>query len=72
MQSLSIGTPAKETILKTTDKMDKNAKPHDLRDGLVRVTVEDHQTVFDSAERDGGLVAVTPDSKEPPGQTTRE
>ena len=52
--------------------MDKNAKPHDLRDGLVRVTVEDHQTVFDSAERDGGLVAVTPDSKEPPGQTTRE
>jgi hypothetical protein len=51
---------------------DKKAEPRDLRDGMVRVTPGDHRTVFDTPESDGGLGGVAPDSKEPPGQTTRE
>ena len=58
--------------MRTRDKTEKPAKPKDLRDGLPGVTLEDHKSVFDSPERDGGLVGVAPDSREPTGQTTRE
>jgi len=66
------GPGTKEVVVRTKDKTEISTKPKDLRDGLPGFTLEHHKSVFDSPDRDGGLVGVAPDSREPPGQTTRQ
>ena len=45
-RGLLIDGKRKEVVVRTKAKTEEPAKPKDLRDGLARVTLEDHKSVF--------------------------